>query len=140
MAADKELQGTWTATKAERDGKPAADVVGHRLFFSGDRFEIQSKDRKSLYSGTIRVDASAKPTAIDFEHAEGGLKAQGVEGHLCLDGETLTICDNAENLDAARPWEFEAKRVWLCPSHVQSGQAVATGSVAAPYCQGFGLN
>ena len=62
--------GTWTATKAERDGKPAADVVGHRLFFSGDRFEIQSKDRKSLYSGTIRVDASAKPTAIDFEHAE----------------------------------------------------------------------
>jgi hypothetical protein len=43
MAADKQLQGTWTATKAERDGKPAADVVGHRLFFSGDRFEIQSR-------------------------------------------------------------------------------------------------
>ena len=109
MAADKELQGTWTATKAERDGKPAADVVGHRLFFSGDRFEIQSKDRKSLYSGTIRVDASAKPTAIDFEHAEGGLKGKAWKGIYALDGETLTICDNAENLDAARPWEFEAK-------------------------------
>jgi uncharacterized protein (TIGR03067 family) len=107
-AADKELEGTWSATKAERDGRPAADVVGHRLLFSGDRFEIQSKDKKSLYSGTFRVDASAKPTAIDFEHAEGGLKGKTWKGIYVLDGETLTICDNAENLDAARPSKFAA--------------------------------
>ena len=25
------LQGTWTATQAERDGNAADDVVGHRL-------------------------------------------------------------------------------------------------------------
>ena len=73
-AADKDLQGTWTATKAERDGRAATDLIGHRLFFSGNRFEIQSKDRKSLYSGTVQVDANAKPAAIDFQHAEGGLK------------------------------------------------------------------
>ncbi len=108
-AADRELQGTWTATKAERDGKPATDLVGHRLLFSGDRFEIQSKDRKSLYSGMVRVDASAKPAAIDFEHAEGGLKGKTWKGIYVPDGETLTICDNAENLDAARPSKFEAK-------------------------------
>ena len=108
-AAGKELQGTWIATTAERDGRPAADLVGHRLFVSGDSFEIQSKDRKSLYSGTFRVDASAKPAEIDFEHAEGGLKGKTWKGIYVRDGETLTICDNAENLDAARPSRFKAK-------------------------------
>lgn len=32
--AQKTLQGTWTATKAERDGIAADDVVGHRLSLS----------------------------------------------------------------------------------------------------------
>ena len=107
-AADKDLQGTWTATKAERDGRAATDLVGHTLFFSGDRFEIQSKDSKSLYSGTVQVDANAKPAVIDFRHAEGGLKGKTWKGIYVLDGETLTICDNAENLDAARPSKFAA--------------------------------
>jgi uncharacterized protein (TIGR03067 family) len=108
-AADKALQGTWTATKAERDGRSATDLVGHTLFFSGDRFEIQSKDGKSLYSGTVQVDANTKPAVIDFQHAEGGLKGKTWKGIYVLDGETLTICDNAENLDAVRPSEFAAK-------------------------------
>jgi uncharacterized protein (TIGR03067 family) len=108
-AADRDLQGTWSATKAERDGRAATDLVGHRLFFSGNRFEIKSKDSKSLYSGTVQVHANAKPAAIDFQHAEGGLKGKTWKGIYALDGETLTICDNAENLDAARPSKFEAK-------------------------------
>jgi hypothetical protein len=29
--AEKKLQGSWTATKAERDGKAVDDVVGNRL-------------------------------------------------------------------------------------------------------------
>src|SRR5262249_32341952 len=68
--AQKKLQGAWTATKAERDGKAADDVVGHRLSLTGNRFELQSKDGKSLYAGTVRLDPSAKPAAIDFEHTE----------------------------------------------------------------------
>jgi len=69
--AHKKLQGTWTATHAERDGKAADDVVGNRLSFTGNRFRIQSRDGKPLYSGTVRVDPGAKPAAIDFEHTEG---------------------------------------------------------------------
>src|SRR5215475_10362729 len=68
--AQKKLQGSWTATKAEQDGKAADDVVGHRLSFTGNRFQIQSKDNKPLYAGTVRVDPSAKPAAIDFAHTE----------------------------------------------------------------------
>ena len=53
------LQGNWTALKAMREGSAVDDVVGHRLSFSGDRFEIRSRDGKPLYAGTFRLTASA---------------------------------------------------------------------------------
>jgi uncharacterized protein (TIGR03067 family) len=105
----KKLQGTWTATQAERDGRAADDVVGHRLSLTGNRFQIQSKDGKPLYAGTVRVDPSAKPAAIDFEHTDGALKGKAWKGIYALDGDTLTICDNAPNLNKGRPAAFEAK-------------------------------
>ena len=107
--AQKNLQGTWAATKAERDGKAADDVVGNRLSFTGNRFRIQSRDGKPLYSGTVRVDPGAKPAAIDFEHTEGAQQGTAWKGIYRLDGDTLTVCDNAPNLDKARPAAFEAK-------------------------------
>jgi uncharacterized protein (TIGR03067 family) len=107
--AQNKLQGSWTATKAERDGKAAHDVVGNRLSFNGNRFRIQSKDGKPLYAGTVRVEPSAKPAAIDFEHTERVLKGKTWKGIYALDGDTLTICDNAPNLDKGRPAAFEAK-------------------------------
>jgi uncharacterized protein (TIGR03067 family) len=103
------LQGTWTAAQTERDGKPADDVVGHRLIFEDSRFEIHSKDGKRLYAGTARLDPSATPAAIDFEQTEGVLKGKVWKGIYSLEGGTLTTCDNAPNLDAARPRAFEAK-------------------------------
>ena len=107
--AQQKLQGTWTAIKAERDGKAADDVVGHRLSFTGNRFQILSKDGKPLYAGTVRVNLSAKPWAIDFEHTEEALKGKTWKGIYVLDGDTLTICDNAPNLDESRPVSFETK-------------------------------
>jgi uncharacterized protein (TIGR03067 family) len=107
--AQKKLQGTWTATKAERDGKAAEDVVGHRLSFTGNRFQIRSKDGKLLDEGIFRVDPSTKPAAIDFENTEGALKGKVWKGIYALDGDTLTTCDNAPNPDKGRPAAFEAK-------------------------------
>jgi hypothetical protein len=52
--APKPLHGAWTAAQAVRDGKPAEDVVGNRLSFTGSQFQIQSKDGKPLFTGTIR--------------------------------------------------------------------------------------
>jgi uncharacterized protein (TIGR03067 family) len=106
----QQLQGTWTATKAERDGKAADDVVGHRLSFTGSRFQIQSRDGKLLYAGTVRLDPGVKLAAVDFEHTEGALKGKTWKGIYALDGDTLTTCDNAPNLDKGRPAAFEAKR------------------------------
>ena len=107
--AQKQLEGTWIATKAERDGKAADDVVGHRFSFTDNRFQIQSKDGEPLYAGTVRVDPNAKPAAIDFEHTEGDVKGKAWKGIYALDGDTLTTCDNAPNLDKGRPAAFEAK-------------------------------
>ena len=107
--AQKQLEGTWIATKAERDGKAADDVVGHRLSFTDNRFQIRSKDGKHLYEGTFRVKPSTKPAAIDFQHTGGALKGKAWKGIYALDGDTLTTCDNAPNLDKGRPAAFEAK-------------------------------
>lgn len=41
------------------------DTVGHRLTFTSNRFQTQSKDGKPFYTGTVRVDTRAKPAAID---------------------------------------------------------------------------
>jgi uncharacterized protein (TIGR03067 family) len=106
--AHKRLQGNWTATRAERDGKPADDVVGHRFSLTGNRFRIQARDGKPLFAGTVRVDPRAKPAVIDFEHAEGALAGKAWKGIYALDGDTLTVCDNGPNLDKARPTAFEA--------------------------------
>ena len=102
------LQETWTAARAQRDGKTADEVVGNRLSFAGNGFRIQSRDGKLLYAGTVRVDPRAMPAAIDFEHSEGALKGKAWEGIYALDGDTLTVCDNAPNLDKGRPAAFEA--------------------------------
>ena len=119
--AQKTLEGTWTATKAERDGKAADDVVGHRLSFASDRFQIRSKDAKSVYAGSFRVDASASPAAIDFDHSEGSLRGKAWKGIYALDGDTLIICDNAEDLEKARARRFRGKEwVRIYPRHVQA--------------------
>ena len=107
--AQKALQGIWTATKAERDGKAAGDVLEHRLSFRGNRFQITAKDGRTLFAGTVRLDPSAKPSAIDFEHTEGALKGKAWQGIYALDGDTLRVCDNAPDLAKARPATFEAK-------------------------------
>ena len=105
----KRLQGSWVATKAERDSKPAEDVIGHRLTFTGNQFDIQDKSGKTVFKGTVTVNARAKPASIDFLHGEGTLKGKLWKGIYALDGNTLRICDNAEDLGKARPAAFAAK-------------------------------
>jgi uncharacterized protein (TIGR03067 family) len=107
--AHKALQGTWTATRAERDGQAADDIVGHRLSFTGNRFEIRSKDGQLLYTGTVKVDPGARPAAIDFQHTEGARSGRAWKGIYAVDADTLRICDNAPNPDKGRPAAFEAR-------------------------------
>jgi uncharacterized protein (TIGR03067 family) len=123
-AAETTLQGTWIATKAEQDGKAADDLVGHRLSFMGNRFEIRSKEDKPLYAGTVQINPSTKPATIDFQQNKGGPKGEGLEGNLCCGRR------HADNLrQRAEPEEGPAcrvrgkKRVRVCPHYVQARKA-----------------
>jgi uncharacterized protein (TIGR03067 family) len=107
FAAAGTLEGTWISTKAEREGVPAADVVGHRLSVAGESFQIHSSEGELLYGGTIESDAEAKPSTIDFQHSQGSLDGQLWMGIYQLDGDTLTIIDNAPDIGKARPTAFE---------------------------------
>jgi uncharacterized protein (TIGR03067 family) len=101
-------QGSWIAVLAQRNGKPAKDVVGHRLSCFGDRFIIRAGDGQRLYQGFVTVNATASPATIDFRHTEGALKGRTWKGIFALEADTLTICDNAPNLARDRPRSFDA--------------------------------
>src|SRR5215216_7362347 len=66
----KQLEGTWTATKAERDGKAADDVVGHRLSFAGDRFQRQIRLCGKVSGGRER-DSRRQLTSTFGRRPEG---------------------------------------------------------------------
>ncbi len=100
------LDGTWLAVAAERDGKSAADAVGHTLTFSSGKFAIQ-RDGKTLYAGTYTADPNKKPSQIDFRNTTGGLKGTW-RGIYEITGDTLKTCDNAPNMSKPRPTVFSA--------------------------------
>lgn len=107
--AEKKLQGTWVAAMAQRDGKAAEDVIGHRLSFKGLRFEITSRTGKLLYQGTVSLHPDRKPPAIDFKHEGGELKGKVWKGIYALDDKALKICDNGPDPAKDRPTGFTAK-------------------------------
>ena len=105
--ATQRLQGSWDATNAERDGKAAGELVGHRLTFTGSKFLIRSKSGERLYAGTARTRSNVRPPAIDFTHQEGDLKGKVWKGIYALDRNKLIICDNAPDLEKVRPASFD---------------------------------
>ncbi len=106
--ATDSLQGTWTAVGAERDGREAADVIGHVVVFNGTTFSIQEKGA-TIYEGTFTADASTEPWTIDFKHTGRSLAGKTWLGVYRLDGEMLTICDNAGDVQNSRPAGFRTK-------------------------------
>ena len=109
-ASEKEpgddLRGRWTAVKAEREGREAAEIVGHLLIVEGKTFRIQEKG-KTIHEGTLQLDASASPAAIDFKHSGPSSGGKTWRGIYKVDGTTLTISDNAVDVHKARPTSFD---------------------------------
>ena len=105
-AADPaKLQGTWQAVAAERNGAPAPDVVGHRLVFTKDRFQI-TREGKLLYSGTYAADASVQPARINFRQEEGSTLRGEWKGIYRFEAGRLEIIDNAVDMSKPAPTQF----------------------------------
>ena len=99
------LDGTWTAVSAERNGKPADELTGHRLTFAGDTFVIE-RDGKTLYTGTFKTDPAKTPAQIDFVQTEEQDKGKTWRGIYALEGDTLRTNDNAPDVAKPRPTRF----------------------------------
>ena len=93
------------------------------LAITGSRFEIRAQDGKTLYAGTIKLDPGAEPAAIDFEHTEGTFKSRTWQGIYELDGDLLTICDDAPDVNRERPAAFETKQLTACAARSTGGCA-----------------
>ena len=102
------LDGAWTAVSAERNGKPADELKGHRLTFAGDTFVIE-RDGKTIYKGTFKTDPAKKPAQIDFQNTEGEAKGKTWRGIYRLEGDTLKTVDNAPDTTKPRPARFATK-------------------------------
>jgi uncharacterized protein (TIGR03067 family) len=107
-AGQAALAGTWTAAEAERDGAAADELIGHRLVFDGDAFRISAPDGELLYGGTYQADPAAQPPRIDFRNDAGQAAGQEWEGIYRLEGDTLTIVDDAPDPAKGRPTAFAA--------------------------------
>jgi uncharacterized protein (TIGR03067 family) len=107
---DKALQGTWVVAKAQREGRAAPDVEGHRLVIDGDGFEIREGDRL-LFKGTLEIDKSQGPLRrIDIKHSHGDLAGKAWLGVMRVrDDGAMEICDNAVDPAKPRPEALETK-------------------------------
>lgn len=107
-AGPEALRGSWTAVEAHRDGAAAAELVGHRLEFDGQTFRIAAADGSPLYAGRYAVDAAHEPARIDFANEAGEAQGTTWEGIYRLEGDRLTIVDDAPDPEKGRPTDFAA--------------------------------
>ena len=96
------IEGTWTAVSAERNGRRDDELKGNRLTFAGNSFVIE-RGGATLYRGSFTTDPGYQPAHIDFHHTEGALRGATWRGIYALQGDTLTVADNAPDMDKARP-------------------------------------
>ncbi|MCP4385244.1 MAG: hypothetical protein GY798_28185 [Hyphomicrobiales bacterium] len=106
MAKTTELEGVWYATDASIGGEPVAKIVGQRLSFTGDRFQI-TKDGELLFGGGFSVDEGPTPPTIRFDQNETETLRGVWLGIYRRDGAALTLSDNAPDMTKPQPRTFD---------------------------------
>ena len=100
------LEGTWLPSAAELGGKPLPEAVRKsiKLTIKGGKYAVTVG--KNPDCGTVKIDAAAKPKAIDVTGTEGPNKGKTIPAIYELDGDTLKICYDLSG--KSRPTEFES--------------------------------
>jgi uncharacterized protein (TIGR03067 family) len=104
----KKMQGDWVVVSMEVDGMKVPDDDAMALFrtVKGDRYTV-SRYRRVIGEGTMKLDATKRPRAIDARPAGDAGKAGAILGIYELDGKKLKLCFARPGM--ARPTEFRSK-------------------------------
>jgi uncharacterized protein (TIGR03067 family) len=105
-----DLQGTWKQIAYERDGvKDPSDERGWepRVTFSGNCFVVTLVDGTIPIKGTIRLDPTCQPKAMDMTDTFGADIGKTFLSIYSLEGDRFTFCAAEPGL--ARPTEFTTK-------------------------------
>jgi uncharacterized protein (TIGR03067 family) len=105
----KAMQGSWTATIAEMNGKaPPDDVAKLKLLLivEGEKYRVMHND-EPISAGTLKLDATKTPRTIDATHTVGPTKGMVQKGIYEIKGDTMTAVFAKPGKD--RPTEFKTK-------------------------------
>jgi uncharacterized protein (TIGR03067 family) len=99
------IQGTWLASAAEIGGKLFPDEVRKsiKLTLKDGKYTVTLGNSRD--QGTIKLDPSAKPKALDITGTDGPNKGRTILAIYALNGDTLTICYDLSG--KSRPTEFK---------------------------------
>jgi uncharacterized protein (TIGR03067 family) len=99
------IQGTWLASAAELGGKPFAEEVCKSIKLTLKDGKYTVTVGKNPDQGTVSLDPSTKPKALDVTGTEGPNKGKTFLAIYELDGDTLRICYDLSG--KSRPTEFK---------------------------------
>jgi uncharacterized protein (TIGR03067 family) len=104
----KKMQGDWVVVSMEVDGMRIPDDDAQALFrtVKEDKYTV-FRYRKLAGKGTIKLDATKKPRAIDALPDGAAGKGKPILGIYEFDGEKLKLCFAPPGMP--RPTEFQSK-------------------------------
>jgi uncharacterized protein (TIGR03067 family) len=104
----KRMEGDWVVVSMEVDGMkvPDEDAMAYFRSVKGDQYTV-SRYRKVAGKGTIKLDVTKKPRAIDALPGGAGGEGKSLLGIYEFDGNKLKLCFARPG--AARPTEFSSK-------------------------------
>jgi uncharacterized protein (TIGR03067 family) len=103
----KKLQGRWSRVSAVTNGRPAPEetVKQSTLTIAGDKYTLKMGDQTR--QGTLKLDPTKQPKAIDIISAQGPNKGKSLLGIYELEGDTFRYCVAEPGKE--RPTEFASK-------------------------------
>ena len=96
----KALQGSWVVVSAEVLGMPLTSAKGQKFTFAGEKFTLDTKDKKRKGEGVFKLDPSRKPKQIDLDDSK---KKTSMKGIYEIKGDEMRLCYGEK-----RPGEFKS--------------------------------
>src|SRR5262249_27705036 len=105
----RKMQGDWVAVEGEQGAMPISpdELKSMRFHVSGNQYEFKQAGQTQTEKGTLTVDITQKPKALDIHITEGEQAGKLQRGVYQFDGGRLKIC--VAGPEEERPKEFKTK-------------------------------